>query len=100
MLQIEQENTGRQLKEALEQQLLFSKIDITVKTTYIIQGSLVKTNRGWLFLSIAPAKIKLDDGTTVIALSPQSPLGKQLMGLKIKDAAEVNNIRYVVEEIV
>ena len=100
MLQIEQENTGRQLKEALEQQLLFSKIDITVKTTYIIQGSLVKTNRGWLFLSIAPAKIKLDDGTTVIALSPQSPLGKQLMGLKIKGAAEVNNIRYVVEEIV
>ena len=100
MLQIEQENTGRQLKEALEQQLLFSKIDITVKTTYIIQGSLVKTNRGWLFLSIAPAKIKLDDGTTVIALSPQSPLGKQLMGLKIKDAAEVNNISYVVEEIV
>lgn len=100
MLQIEQENTGRQLKEALEQQLLFTKIDITVKTKYIIQGSLVKTNRGWLFLSIAPAKIKLDDGTTVTALSPQSPLGKQLMGLKIKDAAEVNNICYVVEEIV
>ena len=99
MLQIEQENTGRQLKEALEQQLLFSKIDITVKTTYIIQGSLVKTNRGWLFLSIAPAKIKLDDGTTVIALSPQSPLGKQLMGLKINDIAEVNNFAYLIEGI-
>lgn len=100
MLQIEQENTGRQLKEALEQQLLFSKIDVTVKTTYIILGSLVKTNRGWLFLSIAPAKIKLDDGTTVIALSPQSPLGKQLVGLNLTDTAEINNIRYVVEEIV
>ena len=100
MLQIEQENTGRQLKEAREQQLLFGKIDITVKTSYVIQGSLIKTNRGWLFLSVALGRIKLDDGITAIALSPQSPLGKQLLGLHVRDAADVNNIQYIVEYIV
>ena len=99
MLQIEQENTGRQLKEAREQQLLFGKIDITINTTYVIQGSLVKTNRGWLFLSVGLGKIKLDDVATVIALSPQSPLGKKLVGLNVKDDVDVNNIRYVVEAI-
>jgi hypothetical protein len=99
MLHIEQENTNQQLKEALKQKILFSKIDPHVSTSKIINGSLIKTNKGHFFLSIALGKI-IVDSTTVIALSPHSPLGQKLMGLKANDAAEMNGTRYIIESIV
>ena len=34
---------------------------------------------------------------TVTSLSPQSPLGHQLMGLKVNDVAEINSMKYVIE---
>lgn len=98
MLQIEQDNIRRQLQEALEQQSLLSVIDISMLTGEVIPGSLIKTNKGYLFLSIALGKVMIDD-VTVIALSPQSPLGKQLMGKREKDTATVNSIIYTIEEI-
>ncbi len=98
MLQIEQDNTRRQLQEVLEQQSIFTAIDIAISSNEIIRGSLVKTNKGYLFISVALGKIMVD-GTTVVALSPQSPLGKQLMGLRVNDAASINNLAYAIEEI-
>lgn len=99
MLHIEQENTNQQLKEALKQKILFSKIDPHVSTSKIINGSLIKTNKGYFFLSIALGKI-IVDSTMIIALSPHSPLGQKLMGLKANDAAEMNGTRYIIENIV
>lgn len=99
MLHIEQENTNRQLKEALKQKVLFSKIDPTVSTSKIINGSLIKTDKGYFFLSIALGKI-IVDGITVIALSPHSPLGQKLMRLKANDTAEMNGARYIIESVV
>jgi len=98
MLQIEQDNTRRQLQEVLEQQSIFTAIDISINSDEIIRGSLVKTNKGYLFISVALGKIMVD-GITVIALSPQSPLGKQLMGLRVNDITTINNIAYTIEEI-
>ena len=98
MLQIEQDNTRRQLQEALEQLSIFASIDISISSNEIIRGSLVKTNKGYLFISVALGKT-IVDGITVIALSPQSPLGKQLMGLRVNDATIINNISYAIEEI-
>ena len=98
MLQIEQDNTRRQLQEVLEQQSIFTAIDIFINSKEIIRGSLVKTNKGYLFISVALGKI-IVDGITIIALSPQSPLGKQLMGLQINNSTSINNIPYIIEEI-
>jgi transcription elongation GreA/GreB family factor len=98
MLQIEQDNTRRQLQETLEQQSIFTSIDISITSNEIIRGSLVKTNKGYLLISVALGKIVMD-GITVIALSPQSPLGKQLMGLRVSDATTINNISYTIEEL-
>ena len=98
MLQIEQDNTRRQLQEAMEQQSIFTAIDITIPSKEIIRGSLVKTNKGYLFLSVALGKI-IADGIAVIALSPQSPLGKQLMGLQVNDSTAINSVTYSIEEI-
>ena len=98
MLQIEQDNTRRQLQEVMEQQAVFSAIDIALPATEVIRGSLVKTNKGYLFISVALGKI-IVDGITIIALSPQSPLGKQLMGLRGNDTTTINNIAYTIDDI-
>jgi len=98
MLQIEQDNTRRQLQEALEQQSIFTAIDISINSNEIIRGSLVKTNKGYLFISVALGKI-IVDGITIIALSPQSPLGKQLMSLRVNDITTINNIAYTIDDI-
>ena len=99
MLQIEQENTNQQLKEALNQKALFGKMDPTFFTSKIINGSLIKTNKGYFFLSMALGKT-IVDGIDVIALSPHSPLGQKIMGLKVNDTAEINGVHYIIESIV
>lgn len=96
MLQIEQENTRNKLKEITEQKLQLDRIDINLKSEKIIKGSLIKTNHGYLFLSIALGKITVEH-QQIIALSPQSPLGLKLVGAKINDEIELNNLKYVIE---
>ena len=96
MLQIEQENTRNKLKEIKEQKLQLDRIDINLKSEKIIKGSLIKTNHGYLFLSIALGKITVEH-QQIIALSPQSPLGLKLVGAKINDEIELNNLKYVIE---
>jgi len=98
MLQIEQKNVSQQLKEALEQKILFEQIKPTLVKQEITKGSLIKTNKGYLFLSVALGKIIVDE-IPIIAISPRSPLGQKLIGLKVNDTAELNGIKYVVENI-
>jgi hypothetical protein len=98
MIQIEQETISKQLNKALEQRLLLEKIDSSFNSLQIINGSLVKTRQGYLFLSIAFGKITVD-GKAIIAISPQSPLGIKLMGLRINDKTEINGMSYFIEGI-
>ncbi|MDB5247601.1 MAG: hypothetical protein JWQ40_1995 [Segetibacter sp.] len=98
MLQIEQENINKQLTDALAQKLVLVKIDPAVRPVKIVNGSLVKTNKGYFFLSVALGKIVADE-VTVIALSPQSPLGIKLMGLKENDSVIMNGTSYIIESI-
>jgi hypothetical protein len=98
MIQIEQEKISRQLDDLLKQKAVLQKIDIQTKSTQIIKGSLVKSNKGYLFLSIPLGKLSVDD-TDVIVLSSQSPLGIRLMGLTANTSVEINGTVYVVEGI-
>jgi transcription elongation GreA/GreB family factor len=98
MLQIEQANKRTQLQEALEQKAVLEKIANVTNTTRIVHGSLVKTNKGYFYMSVALGKAVVDD-ISVIAISPQSPLGAKLMSLCVHDAVEINGNAYSVEEI-
>ncbi len=98
MLQIEQKNTGQQLENLLLQKLLLNKIIPSPSGKQIANGALVKTNKGYFFLSTALGKI-IVEATAVIVLSPQSPLGSVLMGLKVNETATVNGLTYVIESI-
>ncbi len=98
MLQIEQANKRAQLQEILNQHAALEKINPAISAPIVVNGSLVKTNRGYLFISIALGKAIIDKNP-VIALSPGSPLGQKLMGLKAGDIALINETEYRIEEI-
>jgi hypothetical protein len=98
MLQIEQANIRARLKEVLEQKASLQKINPALSANMIVNGSLIKTHRGYLFISIAWGKALIENNN-VIALSPLSPLGKKLLGLKVGSIAEVNNNSYIIETI-
>ena len=98
MLQIEQANTRAQMKEAISQKDVLEKIDQLATAKIIVNGSVVKTNRGYFFVSTALGKAAIE-GITIIALSAQSPLGAKLMGLTKGDTATVNDYNYVIENI-
>ncbi len=98
MLQIEQANKRTQLQEALEQKAVLEKLTNVTNTTKIVHGSLVKTNKGYFYMSVALGKAVVDE-VAIIAISPQSPLGAKLMGLCVHDALEINGNAYLVEEI-
>lgn len=98
MMQIEQGKLSKQLNEALEQKVVLEKINAGVSSPQITSGSLVITNKGFLFIGIALGKIVVDE-KPVIVLSPQSPLGLKLLGLKVNDATEIMGIKYSVENL-
>jgi transcription elongation GreA/GreB family factor len=98
MLQIEQANKRTQLQEALEQKNILEKIANVTNTTKIVHGSLVKTNKGYFYMSVALGKALVNE-VPVIAISPQSPLGAKLVGLCVHDVVETNGNAYLVEAI-
>jgi hypothetical protein len=98
MLQIEQENTRKKIAETIEQKTQLERINIHQKSDTIIKGSLIKTDKGSLLLSIALGKIVIDE-ITITALSPQSPLGIKLLGLKMNDMVEINNNQFLIKDI-
>lgn len=98
MMHIEQEKFNTKLKEVLLQKAVLDKIDATKSAETIILGSLVKANGIYLYLSLALPKITIE-GISVIALSPQSPLGTKLMGNKVGFTFEINTTKYVIEEL-
>lgn len=97
-LHIEQEKITNKLKEALEQQFILSKLDVTQISNNVVLGSLVKTNHLTVLVCIALPKITVDN-QTIFAISPQSPLGIQMMHKKVQAEFLVNQVNYKILEI-
>lgn len=98
MMQLEQEKLSKQLSELLEQKSEFEKIDISKLYNQISKGTLIKSDKGYLFLSIGLGKIGVEN-KTVYVISPQSPLGKLLLGKKENDVVEMNNVKYTIQKL-
>ncbi len=98
MMHIEQEKLTNKLKEAIEQKAVLDKIDSNQITTKVALGSLVKTNTLTVYISTALPKINIEN-QNIFAISPQSPLGSQLMGNQIGHTFEVNNSKFIIENI-
>ena len=98
MMHIEQEKLNHKLKEILAQKAIIDKIDASANHTKIALGSLVQANGMLLFISAALPKITVDD-KSIIAVSPQSPLGSKLIGNEVGFSFEINTTKYNIEKI-
>ena len=98
MMHLEQEKLTNKLKEAIALKEILEKIDVSKTTPTITLGSYVKVNTMQLFISAALPKISLE-GVTILSVSPQSPLGNQLIGKKQHDTVVVNGNSFTIHEI-
>ncbi|MCY7421417.1 MAG: hypothetical protein LH478_06690 [Chitinophagaceae bacterium] len=98
MLQIEQENTSRQLNVLLGQRLELSQINLSKKGTLVSKGSLIYTNRGLVFISVGLGKIFLENRICLV-ISNTSPLGNLLTGKQVNETIHCNGIDYRIEQI-
>ena len=98
MMHLEQEKLNFKLREFLIQKDILDKIDASQSHSKIALGSLVQANGMLLFMSSALPKIVVET-KTIIALSPQSPLGMKLLGNSVGFSFEINGSVFLVEEV-
>lgn len=98
MMHLEQEKLNQKLKEVLQQKAIIDKIDPNAVHQKIALGSVVQANGMILFISSALPKITVEN-QTIIAVSPQSPLGSKLMGKEVGFEFEIGNSTYVIKSI-
>ena len=98
MMHLEQEKLNQKLAEIIGQKNSIDKIDADAIHNKIALGSLVQTNDMLLYISAALPKIHLEN-KTIIAVSPQSPLGSQLLGKSLGDEIVINTNRFQIKAI-
>ena len=98
MMHLEQEKLNQKLAEIIGQKNSIDKIDADVIHNKVALGSLVQTNEMLFYISAALPKIQLEN-KVIIAVSPQSPLGSQLMGKSVGDEVKINTNRFQIKSI-
>ena len=98
MMHIEQEKLNQKLAEIIGQKNSVYKIDADAVHSKVALGSLVQTNEMLFYISGALPKITIDN-KTIIAVSPESPLGSQLLGKRPGDEVLINSNRFEIKTI-
>jgi transcription elongation GreA/GreB family factor len=98
MMHLEQEKLNQKLAEIICQKNSIDKIDVDSIHIKVALGSLVQTNEMLFYISGALTKITIDN-KTIIAVSPESPLGSKLLGKGPGDKVEINNNRFHIKTI-
>jgi transcription elongation GreA/GreB family factor len=98
MMQIERDKAAQQLDEAIKLKNIIDQISIETGSEKIMLGSLVITNSKKIFISIGIGKLLLGDEEFLV-VAPGSPLGKQLLGLKVNDEITFNKERLRILQI-
>lgn len=98
MMHLEQEKLNAKLRDILEMQSVALKLPEEKTVEKVVLGSIVKTNRGLFYVSVAMPGI-VYEGTPVICVSPLAPLIKAFWNQK--EGAEIvfNTISYKILEI-
>ncbi len=93
MMQLEQEKLQKQMGELHNQKNSLEKLPLKQTNSKIINGSLVETNLGFIYISVGLGKIVVE-GESVITISSNSPLGIKLIGLNVNEVANMNGNNY------
>ena len=98
MAQIEQEKASQMLSEANNLKQFLNKIDPSIVSAHAIVGSLVITNLGNYYISIAAGKFLIDE-KVYFAISSKSPIGAKLLGESVNSSFKFNGNNYQIHEI-
>lgn len=99
MLQLEREKAGHQLAEIQKLKESFSKIDITKTFEIIGLGSIVITSQNNYFIAISAGEFNIEN-ITFYAISPNTPIGKLLLGKTIGDEILFRDQRFKIKNVI
>ena len=99
MNQLEQEKVSNQLSEFYKQISSLQQLNIHFKNSIIVNGSLIKSDKGLVFIAVGLGKVEIDD-YEVIVISAQSPLGTLFLGKGLHDQVAVGVNNYTVLELI
>nr|WP_262903774.1 hypothetical protein [Myroides odoratimimus] len=98
MMHLEQENLSKKILENIAMRDIVAKIDDEKVSSVVEFGSLVQVNSVYLFFSAALPKIVLDD-RSVLAVSMDAPIAKELLGRKVHERFTFNNCEFTIHEL-
>lgn len=98
MLQLEREKAGNQLAEIQKVREALSKIDVGKLSKTVGLGSVVYTTQANYFISISAGELKVDDDS-FYAISPNTPIGKLLLGKSVDDSVIFRNQKFKIDHI-
>ena len=98
MMQQEIARKQEQLQQVLETKLILSSIKLEEHSDRVVLGSLVKTSKGYFYLSIGYGKLKLEDQLYFV-ISKHSPIGRLMIGKKVGEMVEFRGKQIQVEQI-
>jgi transcription elongation GreA/GreB family factor len=98
MMQIERDNAAMQLDEALKLKKTLDLINAAENHNAVSLGSIVITKTFKSFVAVGPGKLNVE-GEDYFIVTPMSPLGKILFGLKAGMEFTFNNKPNTVLEI-
>lgn len=98
MMHLEQEKLNQKLAEIIGLKKSIDKINTNPIHHKVALGSLVQTNEIFFYISAALPKIQLEN-KTIFPVSPQSPLGSQLMGKSLGDEVVINTNQFQIKSI-
>lgn len=93
MLQLEREKLGQQLLEAEKMKQMLSKVIVNSNSSIVAPGSWVTTNNNSFFIAISAGETIVDT-TKVYCISPNTPIGKLLIGKKEGDSFTFNAVSH------
>jgi len=99
IMQIERDKAAEQLDEAIKLKNTLDGMTLDTSTEKVVLGSLIWTNTKSIFIVIGIGRLMLDEKEFLV-VAPTSPLGRIMMGKKVKDQLTFNNEVLTISQIV
>jgi len=97
-MHIEAQNAKVQLAQALETKGKLLSIKFDKEYTKVQSGSLVVTDKGSYFVAIGIGKVTIE-GSRYFCISPDSPIGRLLIGKTVGEVITFNGNDLIIKEI-
>ena len=98
MLQLEREKAGNQLAEIVNTKEALSKIRVDNTSKTISLGSVVFTTKANYYIAISAGELTFDNNK-FYAISPNTPIGKLLIGRQVGDEVTFRSERFFIESV-